>query len=86
MYLTFKIHPRKFQVHSRKSSKINRKKNFFNNEDTLRSDNMKCYRDPRGKEREREKEAQNLFEEIIAEKFPNSGKEKDIQIKESPSF
>lgn len=47
---------------------------------------MKCYRDPRGKEREREKEAQNLFEEIIAEKFPNSGKEKDIQIKESPSF
>lgn len=38
------------------------------------------------RKREREKEAQNLFEEIIAEKFPNSGKEKDIQIKESPSF
>ena len=45
---------------------------------------MKCYRDPRGKERQ--KEAQNLFEEIIAEKFPNPGKVKDIQIQESHSF
>ena len=35
------------------------------------------------KEEEREKRAQNLFEEIIAGKFPNLGKEIDIQIQET---
>ena len=45
---------------------------------------MKCYRDPRGKERE--KDAQNLFDKIIAEKLSNPGKEKDIQIQGSHSF
>ena len=33
-------------------------------------------------EEEREKAAENLFEEIIAENFPSVGKETDIQIKE----
>ena len=36
---------------------------------------------PRGEERE--KEAESLFREIMAENFPNLGKETDIQIQES---
>ena len=38
------------------------------------------YRDPR--RREREKCADNLFEDIIVKKFPNLGKEIDIQVQE----
>ena len=34
---------------------------------------------------ERELRAENLFEEIIAKKFPNLGKERDIQFKETQS-
>ena len=39
------------------------------------------YRNP--KEEEREKRAENLLEEIIAENFPNLGKETVIQIQEA---
>ena len=34
-------------------------------------------------EEERKKEAENLFEEIIAENFPNPGKDTDMQVQEA---
>ena len=51
-------------------------------------DNIKCtpiciVDIPEGEERE--KGAENLFEEIIAENFPNLGKETDIQVQETLS-
>ena len=39
----------------------------------------------RGLRRRREKGEENIFEEIIAENFPNMGKETDIQVQESQS-
>ena len=63
------------------------KKEFFKNEDSLRNlwNNIKHTKIhiigvPKGEERE--KGAENLFEKIIAENFPNLGKETDIQVQE----
>ena len=57
------------------------------NEDNLRDlwDNIKCtnihiIRFPGGEERDG---AENIFEDIIAENFPNLGKEIDIQLQEA---
>ena len=36
-----------------------------------------------GSQKKRKKEAENLFEEIIVEDFPNVGNETDTQIKEA---
>ena len=62
--------------------KLSRRKNT-QHENRLRepTDSIKCNNiDIRGvpEEAEREKETENLFEEIIAENFPNVGKETDI--------
>lgn len=35
------------------------------------------------KEKKREKEAESVFKEIVAESFPNLGKEMDIQMQET---
>ena len=40
-----------------------------------------CNRNYRGEERE--KESENVFEEIMAENFPNLRKETDIQVEEA---
>ena len=64
-------------------AKHRKEERIFKNEDNLGGlwDNIKytniCIIGvPKGEERE--KEAENLFEEIIAENFPNLGKETDI--------
>ena len=56
---------------------------IFKNEDSLRvlwdnikSTNIRIIRVPEGEERE--KGAENMFEDIITENFPNLGKETDI--------
>ena len=72
-----------------KLPKLNRKKNF-KNEDSLRDlwDNIKhanIHIVGVSEREEREKGTENLFEEIIAENFPNLGKETDIQVQEAQS-
>ena len=65
-----------------------KKKKIKKNEDSLRDlwDNIKCTNIriigvPEGEERE--KGAENLFEEIMAENFPNLAKETDTQVQEA---
>ena len=58
------------------------------NEDSLRDlwDNIKhtnIHIIVVGEGEEREKEVENIFENTIAEKFPNLGKETDIQVQEA---
>ena len=66
----------------------NKEKRMKRNEDSLRDlwDNIKCtnIRIIGVSEREeREKEPEKIFEEIIAEKFPNMGKETVTQVQEA---
>ena len=49
--------------------------------DNINCANLPIIRIPEGKERE--KEIENVFEEIMAENFPNLKKETDIQIQEA---
>ena len=60
-----------------------KEKRIFKNEDSLRDlwGNIKCTNSGILEE-DREKGAENLFAEIIAENFPNMGKGTDIQIQE----
>ena len=65
-----------------------REKRLKTNEDSLREiwDNVKCTNihiigEPEGEERE--KETEKIFEEIIAQKFPNIGRESLTQIQEA---
>ena len=66
----------------------NKEKRMKRNEDNLRDlwDNIKCTNIhirgvPEGKERE--KRPEKIFEEIIAENFPNMGKETVTQVQEA---
>ena len=55
--------------------------------DSIRKSNIRIIGIPEGEERE--KEAENLFKEIISENFPNLGKELEIQVNEinrSPKY
>ena len=45
--------------------------------DGVKHRNIHIIRVPEGKERK--KEAENIIEDIIAENFPNTGKETDVQ-------
>ena len=64
----------------------NKEKRMKRNEDNLRDcwDNIKCTHIPiiGVPEEEREKRPEKIFEEIIAENFPNMGKETITQVQE----
>ena len=49
--------------------------------DNIKHINVHITRVPEGEERE--KGAENIFEGVIAENFPNLGKETDIQVQEA---
>ena len=65
------------------------KKNFFNENilmehwDNIKNTNICIIGVPEGEDRE--KGVKNVFDEIIAEKFPNLKKKADIQVQESES-
>ena len=69
-------------------AELKKRKIIRQNENSLRIfwDNIKCANNliigvPEGEDRD--KEAENIFEEIVAENFPNIRKETDIQVQEA---
>ena len=72
------------QLEDQKEKRIKKNEDSIRDRwDHIKRTNIRIIGVPEGEERE--KGAENLFEEIMAENFPNLAKETDIQVQEAHS-